>query len=96
MGFHRSIADFWTKSDYNLSLKVVFLFQSFLVLTVLETLVLKLVNRALPSFDEGLLIEITLIDIINNTLNWKNFYLKFKIVRCTYIQFRVFSVQCIV
>ena len=89
MGFHRTIADFWTKSDHNLSLKVVFLFQSFLVLTVLETLVLKLVNRALPSFDEGLL-EITLIDIINNSLNWKNFYLKFKIVKCTY------SLECLV
>ena len=89
MGFHRTIADFWTKSDHNLSLKVVFLFQSFLVLTVLETLVLKLVNWALPSFDEGLL-EITLIDIINNSLNWKNFYLKFKIVKCTY------SLECLV
>ena len=83
MGFHHSIADFWTKSDYNLSLKVVFLFQSFLVLTVLETLVLKLVNRVLASFDEGLL-EITIIDIINNPLNWKNFYSKFKIVKFTY------------
>ena len=47
-------------------------------------------NRALPSFDEGLL-EITLIVILNNPLNWKNFFLKFKILKCT-----LYSLECLV